>query len=416
MSLYYLLFTIYLAVFFYFIPRISFIKNSHLPAKLIIALFLLKILAGAFIGWMSQKYYPHGNDYWSLHSSGIEEYNSLLNNPRLFFRDIFSSAYNNSYGGFFNSYGSYWNDLKNGIILKFLAFCNILSRSNYYINSLFFDFIGFFGHIALYRIFIHIYKEKKWPVIIGCFLLPSTLYFSSGIHKDLIVFCMLGLYSYALYFSLQSKLTIKYVLVIFTSVIALLLVRNFLVVMLVPATIALVMSKKLKANPLTVFASTYLAGFLAIFLLQMVSPSFEPIKIITQKQKDFFELPTATTQIKTHVLQPNIRSLLENSPEAFNHALLRPYLWEHPTKFLIPLAFELFIYHVLFVIMFIRHQKNTWKPNPFVLFGLFVSVSLLLFIGYIVPNLGSIVRYRSLYLPFLITPVLCLINWKKINI
>jgi len=37
-----------------------------------------------------------------------------------------------------------------------------------------------------------------------------------------------------------------------------------------------------------------------------------------------------------------------------------------------------------------------------------------LFIGYIMPNLGSIVRYRSVYLPFLITPMLCRIDWKKL--
>ncbi len=46
------------------------------------------------------------------------------------------------------------------------------------------------------------------------FLLPSALYFSSGIHKDLFVFTMLGLFLYALYFSVQQKFTPKRVIII----------------------------------------------------------------------------------------------------------------------------------------------------------------------------------------------------------
>ena len=413
--MYYLLFTFYLAIGCFFVTRISFIKKTGLAAGLILILFLLKIFAGILIGWMSQKFYPQGSDYWGLNVAGWEEYQLMLSNPKRFFTDIFSSSYQNGYDGFFKSSGSYWNDLKNSLIIKLLACCNIFSRGNYYINSLFFNFAGFFAHVALYRVFADIFRNKKWPVIIGCFLLPSTLYFSSGIHKDLVVFTLLAIYCYALYFSLQNKLTVKYLFAICFTLIALLFIRNFVALALIPSSIAFVISKKLKFNKPVIFISVYLTGFLILLLLQLVRPAVQPLKIITQKQQDFLELPYASTQLETRALEPTLKSFLINTPQALNHSLLRPYVWEHPTKFLIPLAIELFIYQALFIIMLTWYQKNTVPLNVFILFGSFLSISLLLFIGFIVPNMGSIVRYRSLYLPFLITPVLCYINWGKLG-
>ena len=412
--MYYLLFTFYLAIGCLLVTRIPFIKNAGLGSRILLILFLVKILAGILIGWMSQKFYPQGNDYWGLNDAGWREYQLMLSDPKRFFTEIFISPYQNGYDGFFNSVGSYWNDLKNTLIGKLLACCNIFSRGNYYINSVFFNFIGFFGHVALYRVFADIYKNKKWPVIIGCFLLPSTLYFSSGIHKDLIVFSMLGLYSYALYFSLKNKLSLKYWAAVCLTFIVLLFIRNFVAIAVIPATIAFIISNKKKWNALATFASVYSIAFLMLLLLQFIKPSFQPLKIITQRQQDFLDLPYASSQIDTHVLEPTLKSFAGSSVQATDHAFLRPYIWEHPTKFLIPLAIELFIYELLFILMILTYKKKN-TSSPFLLFGLLISFSMLLFTGYIVPNIGSIVRYRSLYLPFIITPILCNIYLVKLR-
>ena len=122
----------------------SFTKNTGLAGSIILGLFLLKVFAGVLIGWMSQKFYPQGNDYWGLNGLGWKEYQMLMNDPKEFFTDTFRSTYAGNYGGFFDSVGTFWNDLKNTLIGKLLAFCNIFSRGNYYINSLFLNFLCFF--------------------------------------------------------------------------------------------------------------------------------------------------------------------------------------------------------------------------------------------------------------------------------
>ncbi len=413
--MYYILFTFFLATGCFLINRIPFIKNAGLGTKTITLLFLLKVFAGLLVGWMSQKFYPQGNDYWNLNTAGWNEYQLLINDPGYFFKDLFISHYQNGYDGFFHSVGTYWNDLKNTMIGKFLACCNIFSRGNYYINSMIFNFLGFFGHIAFYRVFADVFKKQYWPVIIGCFLLPSTLYFSSGIHKDLVVFSMLGLFSYVLYFSLKNKLTTKYFLFACLSFFVLLFMRNFLAIAMVPATIGFIISSRKKWNSLIVFSSVYFTGLALLIMMQVIKPSYEPLKIITQRQQDFLDLPDASSQLKTIRLQPSLASFATNAPLAIDHGLLRPYIWDTPTRFLIPLAVELLIYELLFILMIILYRRNSFTDNYFVLWGLFVAFTMILFTGYIVPNTGSIVRYRSLYLPLILTPVLCRINWDKLK-
>jgi len=98
-----------------------------------------------------------------------------------------------------------------------------------------------------------------------------------------------------------------------------------------------------------------------------------------------------------------------------NHAFLRPYLWELPVKSILPLSIELFVYQALIVLMVLfKKRDRPTDQKQFLFFAIFFTISIFLIIGYIVPNLGSLVRYRSLYYPLLITPALCFINWELI--
>lgn len=408
--MYYLLFTLYLLVLCFLINRIPFIKNAGLEKRLVVILFLLKISAGILIGWMSATYYPQGNDYWNMNRHAWEEYLLLTNEPKEFFTNIFNSPYPDKYGGFLNSVGSYWKDLANNIIIKFLALCNILSRGNYYINSLLFNFFGFLGHVALYRVFIHVYKHKKWAAIAGCFILPSTLYFTSGIHKDSITFTMLGFFCYAFYFSTRQRFTTKRILLLALSIISILLIRSYVLIALVPAAIAMYLADR-NGRPFKTFAFVYTALLCLIIFVTLLVPSSGPLKIITQKQKDFLDLPVVSSQIATDTLQPTLSNFAENVPGAIEHGLLRPYVWDFPGTFLMLLAIELLFYELLFLYMLVVSWRSSLTYRPFIYFGIFLSLTLLIFVGYIVPNAGSLVRYRSLYLPFLITPILCSIRW-----
>lgn len=165
---------------------------------------MLKIAAGILLGWTALHFYGNGNDYWDLNRESWNEYQLMFNDPGRYLTNLFTSDYEGGYGGVFSSHDSYWNDLRGNIIIKLLSVFNIFSRGDYYINSLFFNSLIFFGHVMLYRLFIQLYPGKDILVITGCFLLPSLLYFSSGIHKDGMVFLMMSIFIYAIFQSFYN--------------------------------------------------------------------------------------------------------------------------------------------------------------------------------------------------------------------
>jgi hypothetical protein len=411
----YILFVFYLLLFCWLVTKVSFIKNSGLNNRYIVVLFLIKIAAGLAIGWLSY-FMDIKNDYWIVNREAWIEYQLLWNNPKEYFTNIFHSHYTQGYGGLFDSFQSFWNDLRNNIIIKFISVCNIFSRGNYYVNSIFFNFFCFFGHVAFYRVFIQIFKKQQLAVIIGCFLLPSMLYFTSGIQKDGIIFIALGFLSYAVFQSLQqNRFSKKRLFIIVLGFVSLFLIRSYVLLNLLPALVLWVLLAKFKWSALKTFVMGYIIMGLIFFNFNSIVHSFNPLKTVSDKQAAFFTLPIANTQIGTDTLYPTFKSFLYNAPQAYNHVLLRPYINEVPAKSFLPITIELAIYQLLFLLfLFFKRKDATGADNPFILFGIFFTLTMFLFIGYIMPNLGSIVRYRSVYLVFLLTPVICKINWEKI--
>ncbi len=413
----YILFVVYLLILCWLITKVSFVKNSGLNSRLIVLLFLLKIIAGLAIGWISYNTYNTGNDYWDVNREGWKEYQILLSNPKEYFTNIFHSQYIKGYGGLFDSFQSFWNDLRNNIIIKFLSICNIFSQGNYYINSLFFNFFCFFGHVAFYKVFIQIYKKQQWGVIVCCFLLPSMLYFTSGVQKDGIVFTTLGFLSYAVFKSLEENyFSKKRLFITGLAFVTLFLIRSYVLINLLPALVIWILVKKFNWPPLRSFIVGYVILGVLFFNISSVFSTVNPPAIVAQKQADFFTLPKAVTQLKTDTLYPSFNSFLYNAPQAYNHLLLRPYIYELLTKSLLPIIIEILVYQLLFILfIFFKRKDGDNRYWPFILFGIFFTLTMFLFIGYIMPNLGSLIRYRSVYLPFLLAPVVCNINWQRLR-
>lgn len=393
----YILFLFLVALGWFLLSKTRFVAKSPLNTLEWTILYCIKIIAGLVLGFTVFRLYP-GSDYEMIHREGIINYEMLKNDPLLFFRDLFYSPYGN-YGSYLSSTGSYWNDLKNNLIIKYVAIINLISRGNYYINSLFFTIPGFIAHLALFKICYKFFPKEKWAIIIGCFLLPSTLYFSSGIHKDAVVFCA---YAFALYCVFYPrKLQPAHYAVLVLSLLALLLVRNYILALILPAILAYRLSQR--ANYRIGYGGIY--GLFAIAAIVLSFTSKSPAKIITQKQADFLALPVAATQIESPVLDGTNLSLLTSSPHAFKNVMWAPFehVFQKPT--LILPALEWLIY-LLLMIWAASKGRNQLYRTPLLFETMVWFIPLLLFIGWIVPNEGSIIRYRAIYLPLFITPLI----------
>ncbi|HEY0059821.1 MAG TPA: hypothetical protein VGB56_11865, partial [Flavisolibacter sp.] len=202
-----LLFAAYLVFFAWLVTKVKFFRNSGLtPAQLVIC-FLLKVLAGIFYGWIGVYYGEMAQmvDTWAYHYESLTEYHLLLDHPSRFISSLFSSTYESGHSGFFATKNSWWNDLKGNAFLKLLAVLNLFSLGNYYVNVILYSFITLFGPIAVFRVMNDVFPGRKLAVLGATFLVPSFLYWTSGLHKDGLIFLGIAVMVYQLYVITKRK-------------------------------------------------------------------------------------------------------------------------------------------------------------------------------------------------------------------
>ncbi len=398
------------------VSKINFVKNSGLTQKQIISLFLITVLSSVLYGFFSLLWYGPDSDCWDFNRQGIIENKWLLENPKAFIIDLIGDRYNNGYSGLFSSSNSFWNDFNDNLIIKLVAVFNFLSRGFYYCNVLPFTFISFLGHVALYRLFSKIYQNKKL-VIIGTFFLPSTLIFTAAIGKDAVAFFSLSVLVFILYQIIQNKnKKPRYIITASIFYIIFFLFKIHFALLLLPAILAWIFATKLKKHSWLSFVATYFICVLLFFTIHKIIPSTNPMHLICNSQASFALLPKGKTDVQLNILEPTFKSFLSNSPQALSHTFLRPYVGEIMNKSLVPAALELFLYHLAFILFIIYRKKNILmiSNSTIVIFLLSYVTSCLLLTGYITANLNSIFRYRCIFWPLIITPILCSIEFSKI--
>jgi hypothetical protein len=291
----------------------------------------------------------------------------------------------------------------------------VLSSGQYYTNVIFYSFISLFGPVALYRVMQDIYPTRKIAVFIASFFIPSFLYWTSGLHKEGLIFLGLALILYQIYFSFkQKKISFPGILTLIAGFILVLALRNFLIVVLLPAVGAWLLCHKLKYRPVIVYSAIYAVFILLFFSTRYLHPRLNFPDAVVARQQAFIKL-TGSSSVSVRELQPTAKSFVLNIPQALSLSIIRPYPSDVRHLLSLAAAVEINLLLLLFL-AFLFWRKSDSKISPALLFCLFFSFGLLMMIGYSVNNLGAIVRYRSIVLPFLIVPMIANIDWEKISL
>lgn len=410
------MFTAYLVLFAWLITKVKFFKRSGFTNAQLVIIFLLKVMAGIFYGWIGVYYGEMAQmiDTWAYHVESLQEYKLLISHPIDFFTSLFHNGYEGGYTNFLVSHNSWWNDVKVNFLIKIMAIFDLFSFGNYYVNVIFYSFLSLFGPIAIYRVMKDIFPEKRVALLIAVFLVPSFLYWTSGLHKEGLIFAGLSLMLYHFYFGFkENRFPIYRIALILLGFSLVIILRNFLVLPLLPPLIAWVLCQKLKTKPIIIFTSIF-AIFLALFFtIKYIVPGIDPPQSVVIKRLEFVELQ-GHSSVAVNKLQPTFKSFLQNAPEAFSLAVLRPY--PSDVRHLLSLAAAVEILLVLFFfLIFLFWRKNGIPLSPILLFCMFFSFGVLFMIGYSVNNLGAIVRYRSIVFPILLAPIAAKIDWVRLS-
>ncbi len=413
----YLLFVTYLVIFSWFVTRTRFFNRSGLNKDQLVILFLAKVMAGIFYGWVGIYYgsYAKMVDTWAYHYNSLDELKLLASNPHEYFTNLFHfSQPSTRMDAFLGSDNSYWNDLKTLVLIKMLSIFDIFSLGNYYVNVIFYSYITMFGPIALYRVFKNVFPEKKLLVLASICLVPSFLYWSSGIHKEGLIFLSIALIVYHMYYGLEEqRWPLKRWLGILLAFFICLLLRNYLLILLPPAMLAWLIAHKFPKRQLTSFFIIYAIGGVLFFCLQYVHPRLDFPQSVVDKQQAFLQLK-GTSSIPIRELKPTLMSFIINTPQAITLSTVRPYPADIHHFFSMAAAVEILMLLALFIISVLWHDSKATRDKNVVYFCVFFTLSLLLTIGFSVNNLGAILRYRSVVIPLLIPVIVACTDWTRV--
>ena len=305
---------------------------------------------------------------------------------------------------------SYKNSLMNEsrLLIKLNAILNIIGFKNYFFNSITFILMGFVGEFLIFKSLL-LKFNFKYPKILfwSMVLFPSIFLWSSGILKEPLIILSFGL----ILNSLSRKRKTKW-LSISTFTIALLIifkVKFYVFICFFPALISYLISEKTKLKPPRLIFAFCIIIALALLIMGNMKSSYNPLKILSEKQNDFItlsELFDTGSAFKMSPIEPNIISLIKAIPMGAVNGFLRPFP-KNINKLLqlLPLIENILLYllflYLSYKIVFLKIELNKDVKN--ILWNSLFFISMLFVLtGISTPVIGALVRYKVPGLIFII--------------
>lgn len=380
-----------------------------MPLSGLLILFFIKIFAaGAYYWFFNQPAYQANSDTIRYYHISLQETEWLWHDPIAFFKDLFTTGYDKP-GAFFGTEQSYWNNLKDNVFIKMLAICNLITNSSYFADAVIFNLLYFIGPVILFKIINSKKIFKVIPLCIIVFLIPSFVFWQSGLHKDGVIFTCFMVIVYLFYKIIETKSFIikRHLLALIFAIALLFSFRNYMLILMAPALLGWWLVYQYKKRGIRLTVGLYAIGLILILYVGMVNEDLNPLKYIVNRHDEFIALGGGSQLTLPH-LDPTINSFLSFFPYALDIALLRPHFSEIDNPSYWPAIAENVMMIIVVISVFLPWRKRIFFsayakiPIGLLCFLLCFTASFLLLAGYTITLTGAIVRYRSFVLPFVI--------------
>jgi len=413
------LFIIYLAFGIAGLKYILFFKHCKISFRLLVFIFLLKVGAGILYGTIHQKYYEGGDTHLYVKSGALIQ-SHIYEDVALFVRLCFGP--NNvkpSPELKPHVQATYiWTDTSAYTLARLNALIAFFGKGNYALHIIFWQLFSLIGLVALYKSFIYFYANEKRKLLLAIFFLPSIIFWHSGIHKEALSIAAIGLLTWSvIQCSLKQKKYFLYAITfLFLGILS--LIRVYTLAIILPAAVLLYYSIKQPKKILLKYVAVYGVLVLMGFALGSIHKKYHFLNHFIEIQ-DYFEFHSiGTSDVPIISLEPNLVSLLTQTPKALFRTLWRPSLFDVNQQNLfmkLPSALETLLI-VLLILVGLFSKKLRWlSQQPLLIYSLVITVLYLSLIGLLVPNLGALFRYKSVVLPLLLPTLILLIDFKKLS-
>ena len=406
-----LLFILYCGLCGFGILKIPFFRKSGIRPAVLLTLFGLHVFAGCLHNLIAWRFYPEHGDIWFYFQFSFLERHRLLHDLHLFLY-----------------YNSSWDAISHNAITFIQIILDAASFDDMWINTLLLSFPVFLGNTALYRVFRRQFPESPLSAATA-FLLPSTLFWTSCIHREALLFMLLGLLFYWLDKSLSGKNPRRALAYASCAFLAIIFFRFAVAIALIPALLAWLLT--LRPLPRRRGWIIGVTGMAVLLLFFLASPqlSAKLLRELGTLQHSFLVLQ-GNSRLYLPVLNDSWASLLEAAPAALRNGLFEPLPGSGGQQIYQLFSLELLWIWAIVAAALLRrlilHKPTDSAPPastsptaaiPFSRCCILFALISMLQIGLFIPFAGAIIRYRSIYLPFLVAPCLySLRNWQPFQI
>jgi hypothetical protein len=415
--------------------KIPFLRNCGIRPGWLWLLFVFHVLTGWVHNWIAYRYFPEHGDIWNYFSLSFLYRHRLLSEFHLFLSD-----------------NSTWTYITHNGIVFIQMLLDLLSLDDMNINTLLFAFPVFMGNVALFRVFRRWFPDDSLAAT-TVFWLPSVLFWTSCIYREGMLYMLLGFLFFQLdrfftrpavplqtstppaiasadtdilQFTVNCKMSNsatpfppspKLLRPIVYAILIFLLIAYFrlaVAVVLIPAV--LVWGGALLPRRVD---WTIGAAVLIVIALTLAIPGLrDPLLRSVSTEQASFQVLEGHSRLPLPALDGGLASVWRAFPSAVRNSLFEPLPGSGGQPLYLAFSVELLVIWIIVLLAGIRSLRLAYPArNPrsrrlstathaFPAACLLFALAGMLTIGFFVPFAGTIIRYRSIYLPFLLAPAI----------
>jgi hypothetical protein len=394
---------------------------------------LLKISLGIGLVYLFQYKYGSFADSESIFKASAALANQFYENPQTYLKFCLGL---NSMPLHYKPLFADWTT-QTVFMYKLTSWVCLFTQNNFWLVNIYLSGVSYFGLWLCANRLVEIFPTTKYAALIAFLLFPSVVLWSSGILKESFLWFFVGIII-TLTLQISQRTVVKYLqyAIICILLYALLQLKYYYFVVLAPCVFVYMIGTKLMQNPNRqhyIQKTLVFLGLFCILLVVVISYFHDNLRLnyffegLAMNYYFLVNHSDIDSLVYYHFTEPYFISTLQNIPQALYHVWFTPMLWQtdkNILKFFAAMENSVLLLLVAANIFFWLKKKwlslanSQSSSNYFVahkniqnetllfyllLFCCFFYVFVLaIFIALATPNLGSLIRYKVGFLPFVV--------------
>lgn len=370
--------------------------------------YLLKTLGGLSFA-VIYLYYYHGGDTMEYFRSSSTLTDILMEKPDAYFKLM--SMTSEEARPVLSALGKviyYSNTDEEWFMLKLISPLHFLGFRSYLGITFIMSLISLIGSMKLYQTMIQILPQRDKLVFRINFMIPTVLFWSTGLLKDTITFTSFALLCYLFYTLLYNrKFRWYYLILILLSAYIILQLKSYILICFAIWVFITVILSLLKGVNKSVFRYFWgailgigMIGFGYLLISYMITNNQEyNTENLYDKVRGFHTWHTQLGGSAYNLGEMDYSEIgfLQKAPAAINVTLFRPYIWEANSALLLLSALESIFMLGLVLWALIKKRLRVFSilfRNPFLFGGLIFCLIFAFSIGLTSYNFGALSRFK----------------------